>query len=111
MSDTKQRKLWANHLKDEATALGLQQERAGDEHSPMEGPLPHSVDDLELAVRAERERCAAIAQAWAQEHKLKGAFATFTESELRAAALAAGAIASDILAQAEPGTRGKVPPP
>lgn len=102
MSETKQRKLWANHLKDEAVALEQQQESAGAEHSPMEGPLPYSADDLEVAVRAEHERCAAIAQAWAQEHKLKGAFAAFTDNELRAAALVARAIASDITAQAEP---------
>lgn len=106
MSNREQRKLWAAHRKDEATALQAQQASAGAGHSPVEGPLPHSADDLTLAVAsavdAERRRCVAIARGWEEEEKLQAAFASFTRDEVRAAALLARAVADEIAQR--PGT-------
>lgn len=100
MSSIEQRRQWAEHIKDEAKALQEQQDAAGDTHSPMEGPLPHSADDLAAAVAtaitAERQRCADVAEGWNAEAKLREAFGEFSEPELRAAALTARAIGRDI---------------
>lgn len=92
MADTVQRKLWAEHRRDEAVARQAQQRSAGDTHSPLPGPLPYSEDDLDQAVRAERERCAAVADGWADEGSLRRVFADMTEWELRAAAEVARAV-------------------
>jgi hypothetical protein len=100
MSNTEQRKQWAEHMGDEARALEVQQQAAGVTHSPLERPLPHSKDDLvgavADAVRAERERCAGIADSWRDEGKLLGAFAGLTQAERRAAAAIAAAIGSEM---------------
>jgi len=96
MSESKQRSQWAEHLRDEAQARHAQQQTAGATHEPKAGPLPFSVDDLELAVRAERERCAAIADGWASEAALREAFADMTEWELKAAAEVARAVGRSI---------------
>lgn len=68
MSNQDQRRQWADHMKDEAEALKRQQVTAGDTHSPVEGPLPHSSNDLQAAVAAavaaENERCARLAEGW-----------------------------------------------
>lgn len=100
MSNREQRKLWADHRKDEAAALQEQQVSAGAGHSPVEGPLPHSADDLAAAVAsavdAERRRCVAIAREWEEEEKLQAAFASFTRDEVLAAALLARAMADEI---------------
>jgi hypothetical protein len=96
MTDSTQRKQWAEHRRDEAAALQAQQRSAGDSHSPVAGPLPFSADDLESAVRAERERCAVIADGWASEGRLRQAFADMTEWELRAAAEVARAVGRSI---------------
>ena len=50
-------------------------------------------DNLPEAVRAERERCTAIAEAWSAESKLRETFSDFTEWELRASAEVARVIA------------------
>ena len=92
MSTTRQRAQWAEHLKDEAVELRAQQLSAGSTHSPVEGPLPHSTDALEAAVRAERERCCAIASRWTSEAEVQGAFAEWTQWETRAAMEMARAI-------------------
>ena len=92
MTESTQRQQWAEHLRDEDVALQAQQRSAGDTHSPVQGPLPYSEDDLDSAVRAERERCAVIADGWASEGKLLQAFADMTECELRAAAEVALAV-------------------
>jgi hypothetical protein len=100
MSSIEQRKQWAEHMKDEAKALEKQQQAAGGTHSPMEGPLPHSADDLAVAVAAavaaERKRCAEIAGRWSAEAQLRSAFGDFTEPELRAAAATARAVGNEI---------------
>lgn len=96
MSNTTQRAQWAEHLKDEAVELQAQQRAAGSTHSPVEGPLPHSADALESAVRAERERCCAIASRWTSEAEVHRAFAEWTEWETRAAVEMARAILRDI---------------
>lgn len=100
MSTNDQRRQWADHIADEARELQVQQRAAGQTHSPTEGPLPFTADQLEDAVRAavdaERERCAAIADAWSAQPKLLAAFGGFSEPEARAAAAAARAIGSDI---------------
>ena len=100
MSSIEQRKQWAEHIKDEAKALHEQQQAAGDTHSPLEGPLPHTADDLAAAVAAavtaERQRCAEIADRWSAQANLRGTFGDFSESELRAAAATARAIGNDI---------------
>ena len=96
MSDTRQREQWAEHLRDEQTARDTQQVSAGGTHSPVIGPLPHSVSDLEAAVLAERERCAAIADTWASDARLRQAFSDFTQWELGAATEVAHAIARAI---------------
>jgi uncharacterized damage-inducible protein DinB len=92
MSNTRQRAQWAEHLKDEAVELRAQQVSAGSTHSPVEGPLPHSAEALESAVRAERERCCAIASRWTSEEEVRRAFAEWTEWETRAAMEMARAI-------------------
>ena len=100
MSSIEQRKQWAEHIKDEAKALEVQQQAAGGTHSPVEGPLPYSADDLAVAVAAavtaERQRCAEIADGWSAEAKLRDAFGDFTEWELRAATATARAVGNDI---------------
>jgi hypothetical protein len=96
MSDTEQRGLWVEHLRDEATEHRAQQRAAGASHEPLERPLPHSADDVQTAALVERERCAAIADAWASEEALQAAFSDFTEWELRAAIEVARAIARGI---------------
>lgn len=106
MSTNEQRKQWAEHLADERQALQIQQRAAGETHSPTEGPLPHTVDQLDAAVAAavaaERQRCAEIAAAWASESRLRHAFGDFTAEELRAAAAAASAVADEIRSAAGP---------
>ena len=92
MSDTRQRAQWAEHLKDEAVELRAQQVSAGGTHSPVAGPLPHSADALDAAVRAERERCCALASRWTSEAEVHLAFAEWTEWEARAAVEMARAI-------------------
>ena len=92
MSDTAQHAQWAEHLKDEAVELQVQQESAGDTHSPLAGPLPHSVGDLDAAIQAERERCVRIAEGWASQDALRSAFPGLSEGELRAAVDVAHAI-------------------
>jgi hypothetical protein len=108
MNETNQRKQWAEHLQDEADALGLQQQSAGDSHTPVEGPLPHSADQLAIAVGAavsqERLRCAKVAESWSSETRLLEAFGDFTERELRAAAVVARAIGREIRGGAGPRT-------
>jgi len=100
MSVIDQRKQWAEHIRDEAEALVLQQHAAGTTHSPMEGPLPYSADQLAVAVAtavaAERQRCAEIADTWNTEAKLLDAFGDFTEWELRAATATARAVGNEI---------------
>jgi len=100
MSEMEQRKQWAEHMEDEAKALEVQQHSAGDSHTPVEGPLPHSADQLAAAVAsavaAERQRCAEIAEGWSSQARLLEAFADFTEWELRAASAAARAVAGEI---------------
>jgi hypothetical protein len=99
MNDSDQRNQWADHLRDEADARQAQQRSAGATHEPLQGPLPFSADDLEQAVRAERERCAAIADRWASPAAVSEAFADMTEWELKAAAEVAGAIGRSIRGQ------------
>ena len=96
MNDHDQRGLWAGHLRDEAAEQRVQQESAGASHEPVNGPLPFSADNLDDAVRVERERCAYLAESWASEEKLRQTFADMTEWELRAAAEVARAIARGI---------------
>ena len=106
MSTSEQRKQWAEHIADEADALARQQQSAGDRHSPVERPLPHTADEVAVAVAAaiaaERLRCADIAEGWAGEPRLLEAFGDFTEWELRAAAATARAVASEIRAAGVP---------
>lgn len=98
--DKQKHKQWAQHIKDEAVALGLQQQSAGDSHAPVTGPLPHTADQLTLAVAAavaaERQRCAEIADSWGSEARLQEAFGDFTEWELRAGTATARAVAGEI---------------
>jgi len=100
MSGIEQRKQWAEHIRDEARALEVQQNSAGVTHTPVEGPLPHSADELTAAVAkavaAERQRCAEVAERWSSEARLLEAFGDFTEWELRAASATARAVASEI---------------
>lgn len=104
MSTSEQRKQWAAHMADEDRARQLQQQSAGASHTPTEGPLPYSAQQLEAAVNAavasERQRCADIADAWSVETKLMEAFGDFTEWELRAASATARAVGGDIRAGA-----------
>lgn len=106
MSTTDQRKQWAEHLDDEAKALQRQQQTAGGTHTPVEGPLPYSADQLDAAiaasVAAERQRCAEIADSWSGEARLLEAFGDFTEWELRAAAATARAVGCEIRNTAAP---------
>lgn len=100
MKSIDQRKQWADHMNEEAQAREAQQQAAGRSHSPVEGPLPYSANDLDEAVAAavdtERQRCARIAESWSAEAKLLEAFGDFTEWELRAATATAQAVANDI---------------
>jgi hypothetical protein len=100
MSAIDKRQQWAQHLQDEAKALERQQEAAGSTHSPVEGPLPYSADQLAeavaIAVAAERQRCAQIAESWTVEARLLEVFGDFTEWELRAASATARAVGSEI---------------
>lgn len=100
MSTNEQREQWAAHIADEGRALDLQQRAAGGTHSPAEGPLPHTADELEsavaAAVAAERQRCAEIADSWGEEAKVLETFAEFTQWEVRASASTARAIAAEI---------------
>lgn len=100
MSTSEQRKQWAEHIADEGRARELQQRAAGGTHTPTEGPLPFTASELEAAVAAavsaERGRCAAIADTWCAEARLLAAFGDLTEWELRAAAAAARAVATEI---------------
>ena len=100
MSNTDQRKQWAEHMDDEARALQVQQQAAGGTHSPVEGPLPHSENDLTdavaAAVLAERQRCARLADSWREDAKLIGAFTGLTEAQRRAAAEVAIAIGNEL---------------
>lgn len=108
MSTNEQRAQWAAHVADESRALALQQRAAGGTHSPREGPLPHSVDELEsavaAAVAAERQRCAEIADSWGSESKVVQAFADFTPGELRACVDTARALAAEIRHGGTPAT-------
>ena len=85
MTKPDQREQWAEHLRDEAVERQSQQRSAGGSHMPVGGPLPFSADDLEAAVRGERERCAALVDRWAEEGSLRRAFPAFTDSQLQAA--------------------------
>lgn len=100
MSNTEQRRQWAEHMDDEAKALQWQQRAAGGTHSPVEGPLPHSENDLAqavaAAVHAERQRCAGIADRWREAALLPGTFPSQTEAERRAAAAIAAAIGDEM---------------
>jgi hypothetical protein len=106
LSTSDQRKLWAEHMEDEARALDLQQQEAGSTHSPVEGPLPYSADELNqavaAAVAAERQRCAQIADNWTDETRLMQAFNGSTAAELRAAAAVARAVGDEIRTTTEP---------
>ena len=100
MSTIDQRRQWAEHIRDEAKALEVQQHAAGTTHTPFEGPLPYSADELAAAVAtavaAERQRCADIAESWSTETRLLEAFGDFTEWELRAATATARAVGNNI---------------
>lgn len=100
MSTSDERKQWAEHMKDEAKELNSQQHTAGQTHSPTEGPLPYSADDLAAAVAAamaaERQRCAEIADTWSGEARLIAAFGDLSASELQAAMATARAVGSEI---------------
>lgn len=100
MSTSEQRRQWAEHIADERQALQLQQQAAGPTHSPKEGPLPYTEDQMHAAiaaaVAAERHRCAELADAWSTESKLLEAFTGLTEGELRVAAAIASAVAGEI---------------
>lgn len=100
MSTSEQRKQWAEHIADESRALQIQQQAAGGTHSPLEGPLPYTGEQLEAAVAAavasERQRCAELADAWSTEPKLLERFGDLTEGELRAAAATARALGGAI---------------
>lgn len=90
MSDPEQRTEWAEHLKDEARAIAVQQESAGGTHQPVGGPLPFSQDDVNaavrLAVRAERERCALLAASFAEPGSLAEVLPAADEAQRAAAA-------------------------
>lgn len=95
-SDPKERAQWARHQLDEAAALAAQQTAAGQGHSPMGAPLPFSADDMDAVTRAERARCAALAEAWGSESALAVKFPDASPGEWRIAALVAHAIAAEI---------------
>jgi hypothetical protein len=100
MNTSEQRRQWAEHIADEGRALQRQQEAAGTTHSPREGPLPHTAEQLEAAVAAavagERQRCAALAEAWSAEPRLLETLGDLTEGELHAAAATARGVAAEI---------------
>jgi hypothetical protein len=87
-------------MKDEAAQLQAQQASAGDDHAPVGRPLPYSANDLDgavaAAVQAERDACAAVAQAWASGATVQSAFADVTPAQLRLAQDVAAAIAQAI---------------
>ncbi|MGZ5179145.1 MAG: hypothetical protein ACXWC6_03460 [Ramlibacter sp.] len=68
MPQNKERRQWQRIQDDESAALQAQQATAGGTHAPVLGPPPygdHGVNILvESAVRAERERCAALVEAF-----------------------------------------------
>lgn len=107
MSDRAQRALWAEHLRDEAGAIAEQQVTAGDTHSPVEGPLPHTRNDAVAAVRdavlAEREQCAALAASFAGEAKLLQAVHDATPEQLQFGAALARQIGEAIRTRTDPG--------
>lgn len=98
MSDTEQRNEWAAHLRDEARAIAQQQLAAGSTHEPMAGPLPHSEAAMAAAAgtaeRAERERCAALADAFADDAVLQRELPDATREQRDAAAAIARRIAA-----------------
>lgn len=106
MNDTQRRAEWAEHLKDEADAIAVQQASAGGTHQPVGGPLPFSQDDVGaavlLAVRAERERCAALAASFADPAILAEALPAAGEAQRSAAASVALRIAARLRVPAEP---------
>ncbi|HZY18437.1 MAG TPA: hypothetical protein VFE82_08140 [Ramlibacter sp.] len=65
MTESNERREWSRILGDESAALQAQQATAGSSHAPVLGPPPygdHGINMLvEAAVRAERDRCAALA--------------------------------------------------
>lgn len=68
---SRERAAWMAMQRDEAAALRHQQESAGDQHGPVEGPGPygdHGVNmAVELAIRTERQRCVSVVLDWADE--------------------------------------------
>jgi hypothetical protein len=100
VTDAKQRAQWTEHMKDEATELQAQQVSAGEDHAPVGRPLPYSANDLDgavaAAVQAEREACAAVAEAWASGATVQSAFADVSPAQVRLAQDVAGAIAQAI---------------
>jgi hypothetical protein len=71
MPNDKKRRELASHQRDEARAIALQQASAGDTHRPVERPQPYGQEHMDeavrLAVAKERERCAALADAFAAQ--------------------------------------------
>ena len=106
MNNQEQRDQWAAHLRDEAGAIAQQQVTAGATHGPVEGPLPHSLDDTAAAahdaVLAEREQCAAVAASFAAQPRLAQLRPDATPEQLEWAAAVARHIADAIRAR-EPG--------
>lgn len=62
---------WRRIQRDEDAALQRQQKDAGPSHTPVLGPGPHGDHATNIAVESsvarERERCAKLAEAWAEE--------------------------------------------
>ena len=60
--------LWRRHTQDEAEARAVQQESAGQDHSPLPGPPPYGNAQVNLIaaeiVLRERERCARLVEGW-----------------------------------------------
>lgn len=106
MSTSNQRNQWAEHIADERRAVEQQQRSAGATHSPTEGPIPFTENELRAAVAAavaaERERCAGVADKWSAEAKLLERFGDFREPELRAGSVTASAVAAEIRKGEEP---------
>jgi hypothetical protein len=99
MSEADQRKQWSDHMKDEAIALEEQQTSAGDTHSPVQrwDARPGGADaEVSAATAAERQRCAGMADSWADAPRLQRAFPDFSEAELAAAGAALRALAAEI---------------
>ena len=102
MSDPAQRNEWAEHMEDEARAIARQQVSAGATHGPVEGPLPHSKDDMAIAVltavQAERERCAKLAASFATDAQLQLVLGDAPGEQRAAAAVVARRIAEALVA-------------